>query len=83
MLKDGFGLHYDEQKKAITDFSETVQNLRVGNRKKIMPWQRGIVTSSNAILNVFHDMKQMYDIDYLITARFNQVSKLKFISASF
>ncbi|CAI6355939.1 unnamed protein product [Macrosiphum euphorbiae] len=41
-------------------------------RKTLMPFQKGILMSNNSLRNLFADMKEMYNIKYIITRRLNQ-----------
>ena len=65
--------------------SETISNLRVGARKKLMPWQTGIITASKSMMAVFEQLQKLYPkkddeewrgwngVEYVKTDRFNQV----------
>jgi len=37
-----------------------------------MPFQKGILMSNNSLRNLFADMKEMYNIKYIIIRRLNQ-----------
>ena len=72
-LKCGFEVHYTQQKEALETFRKTVYNIRVGSYKSLMPWQHGVITTSNGILEIFELLKNNHGIKFILTSRFNQV----------
>ena len=66
-------MHYTEQKEALEKFRKTVYNIRVGSYKSLMPWQHGVITTSNGILEIFELLKNNHGIKFILTSRFNQV----------
>ena len=66
-------MHYTQQKEAIETFRKTVYNLRVGAYKSLMPWQHGVITTSNAIIEIFELLRNHHGVKYILTSRFNQV----------
>jgi len=41
-------------------------------KKTLMPFQKGILMNNNSLRNLFADMKEMYNIKYIITRRLKQ-----------
>ena len=86
-LKCGFGVHYIDQKKVLDDFIATISNLKVKGKKSLMPWQHGIITTSNAIMMIFEFLRDKFGIKYILTSRFNQdalenlFGQLRFLAA--
>ena len=66
-------MHYTQQKEALETFRKTVYNIRVGPYKSLMPWQHGVITTSNGILEIFELLKNNHGIKFILTSRFNQV----------
>ena len=56
--KNAFGLKLEIQMKIIQDFKKAVLNLKSGNRSSMLPWQKGIVQSLNALPMLLEDLKQ-------------------------
>ena len=44
----------------------------VSSKKSLLPFQKGIVISSKSMISLFKDLKDRYDISYIITRRMNQ-----------
>ena len=74
LLKCGLEVHFAEQKLALEKFHTTIFFLRVQGKKSLMAWQKGVLTSTTAILRIFDTLKEKFGIRYILTARFNQVS---------
>ena len=65
-------MHYTDQKKILDDFYETVSFIKVKGKKSLMPWQHGILTTNNAIQELYEFLKTQFGITYILTSRFNQ-----------
>lgn len=67
-----FGLAKIEQEIILNKMEHVIKNLRVGKHKSMLPFQKGIVTSINALRMLFDNLKNDYNITYLLTYRSNQ-----------
>ena len=71
-LKCAFGVHYEEQKAALEKMCQTVSTMRSMKHKNLLPFQKGILIGSNALIALFNDMKQHFNIQYIRTSGLNQ-----------
>lgn len=51
---------------------DLITNLRVGSSRTLLPFQKGILISSNALPMLFADLKTRFGVDYVLTYRLNQ-----------
>ena len=71
-LKCAFGVHYEEQKAALEKMCQAVSTMRSMKHKNLLPFQKGILIGSNALIALFNDMKQNFNIQYIRTSGLNQ-----------
>ena len=71
-LKCAFGVHYEEQKAALEEMCQAVSTMRSMKHKNLLPFQKGILIGSNALIALFNDMKQNFNIQYIRTSGLNQ-----------
>lgn len=67
-----FGLDLENQEKILDNMTHQIGKLRVYGKKTLLPFQKGIIANNTALKNLFHYLKENYDIKYLITRRLNQ-----------
>lgn len=70
------GLELETQNKISLEMELTVTNMRVltakGNKKALLPFQKGILMSIKSLRMLFEDMKDRYGISFIITNRLKQ-----------
>ena len=67
-----YGLEIEQQQTILGNMSELIKEMRVGTHKSLIPFQKGILMSINALKLIFDDLKDNYHIKYLLTYRLNQ-----------
>ena len=72
-MKCGLEVHYTEQKTNLKQFHTTVTNIKVKGKTSLMPWQHGVRITTTAIIEIYEFLKKTYGIEFILTARFNQV----------
>ena len=65
-------MHYEEQKAALEEMCQAVSTMRSMKHKNLLPFQKGILIGSNALIALFNDMKQNFNIQYIRTSGLNQ-----------
>jgi hypothetical protein len=71
---NGYGVSIDNQEMVLQLMNSYIQNLRVGSRKSLMPFQKGILIS-NASLRTLYDYLQNkfpQEFQYILTRRLQQ-----------
>ena len=67
-----FGVHLSEQKFALNKMLQLISNCRFGQRKTLLPFQKGIIIGIQATVQLFNDLSSRFQLRYLLTARLNQ-----------
>lgn len=70
--KCGYGLYEVEQNKCLDDMFTIVETMRCPGRKTMLPFQKGILLSINAIKGLLDYVRQEFQMDYVLTHRLNQ-----------
>lgn len=74
-LKSGFEIHLSDQIKALETFTDYVKTLRVKGRKGLMPWQKGIISSTIALPLILDYLRENYSgIKGILVTRLNSDS---------
>ena len=66
-------MHYTEQKAILNKFHSVISNIKVKGKTSLMPWQHGVLITTTAIITIYELLKETKGINYILTARFNQV----------
>jgi len=74
-----YGVKLDEQNSVLNLMDNFITTMRVHGKKKLMPFQRGILISNLSLRNLYEDLKDYIGIEYIITRRLNQ-DVIKYIS---
>ena len=69
-LKNGFGIHEEEQIAALNSMLDLMKNITFGGR--IKPFMKGIVSSINSLLALWADLKSRGGWSYICTYNLNQ-----------
>ena len=67
-----FGLQLEVQEKILDTMSDTMYKMRVKGKSSLMPFQKGIIQSNNALKLLFKDLKEIFGLNYILTYRLNQ-----------
>ena len=70
--KSAFGTNLPQQKAILETFCQKMQETRSLKHKSLLPFQRGMLISSRALLLLFEDLQQNYGVEYIRTACLNQ-----------
>lgn len=70
--KNAFGTNLDTQKNLLNKMSAFIANMRVGNHKGLIPFQKGILLTNRPIPELYDYVHDNYKVDYLLTSRLNQ-----------
>ena len=81
-LRCGYGVHLVDQQKALDDMESIAINSRVGSRKTLLPFQRGILMSIRALPGLYSNLKDEFSIRYLLTSLLNQDCSESFFTDS-
>jgi len=71
-LNCGFGIHFEEQSNVINKMISTAQEMKCDSKRKILPFQKGIIISSRSLLSLFSELKQTRNIEFILTSHLNQ-----------
>ena len=68
------GLQLEVQEKILDTMSDTMYKMRVKGKSCLMPFQKGIIQSNNALKLLFNDLKDNFALNYsnILTYRLNQ-----------
>ena len=64
--KCAYGIHLELQNSILTDFSQLVENMLVGNHVNLIDFQYGVITCSNALPMLYIELQFQYQ-DVIIT----------------
>lgn len=67
-----YGLALTEQNEILNNMELTVNSLKVIGSKTKLPFQKGIIVSIRSLKLLFQELKQEFDIKYLLTYNLNQ-----------
>ena len=70
--KSAFGINLEEQKSVLETFCKTMSETRSLKRKSLLPFQRGMLISSKALILLYEDLQRNFGIEYIRTACLNQ-----------
>lgn len=79
---NGFGIDVENQVQSLVLMSMYVENMRVGKRKSLMPFQKGIMISNASLQGLFKYLQNKYpeDVNYILTSGATRYSgKLLFL----
>ncbi len=66
-LKCAFGVHFDAQKEALIECMAVVRDLRVGKHRERLPWQNGLLISTQSLLSLYEVLRQNPKTPFLLT----------------
>lgn len=67
-----YGLALPDQNEILDKMEETMYNLKKVGSNTLLPFQRGIIISIRSLKQLFIDMKEDFNIKYLLTYHLNQ-----------
>lgn len=72
-----YGINLEKQDKIINDMNIFIKEMRVGRRKDLLQFQKGILLCNKSLQEMFTYLQHMYsseafDVKYLLTRRLNQ-----------
>ena len=70
-LRCGFGIHMEEQNKALDEMVALVKNIIIVDKYAPIPFMTGIVNSIKSLRDLFNDLSRE-GYKYILTARLNQ-----------
>ena len=75
--KNAYGLDVELQNETLNKMTTFIENMRVGSRKSLLPFQRGILLCNESLQQLFIYLKEKYNsddftIEYILTNRINQ-----------
>lgn len=76
-LSHAYGVSIEEQNKILNNMNEFMMEMRVGRRKSLLQFQKGILLCNRSLQEMFAYLKEQYspdifDIQYVLTRRLNQ-----------
>ena len=71
-LRCGFGLQLEQQRTILERMITFAADSRVKGRQSLLPFQKGIMASSRATLQLFHYLRERLNIQYILTHRLTQ-----------
>ncbi|XP_071572048.1 uncharacterized protein [Temnothorax nylanderi] len=71
---NGFGIDLENQMQLLVLMSMYIENMRVGKRKSLMPFQKGIIISNASLKGLFNYLQSKYPehCKYILTRRLQQ-----------
>lgn len=78
--KKAYGLNLSEQNKCLDKMYELIFSMRCNGKNTLQTFQKGILISITSTKLLFEDLKQKYNIDYILTHRLNQDSLESYFS---
>jgi Transposase protein len=78
--KCAFGIHLEQQKEILMKTCEAIKKTRSLRHKGLLPFQRGILISSSALPQLFDDLHQNWNVQYIRTSCLNQDVSENFFS---
>lgn len=71
-LACAYGVHLEEQSAILREMLSAVRNWKCDSNRKIAPFQRGILISTQSLINLFQELKEKHDIEFVMTSHLNQ-----------
>lgn len=71
-IASGFGKHFEDQEIILRKFRTMCEKMRVGKNTSLLPFQKGFMMSIRSLLGCFSDLRKLYGLSYILTARLNQ-----------
>lgn len=68
----GFGIHFQEQSAVLEKVKQVAGSMRRKNKSSLLPFQTGILISTAAIQGLYNDLKEKFNIKFILTSRLNQ-----------
>jgi hypothetical protein len=60
------------KKKLLSEVSAAISQLKVGQHKSLILFQKGILLTNRSLANMYDYLQQKYSCDYILTFRLNQ-----------
>ena len=73
-LKSSLGRHFECQEKVMLQMIDTIESLRVVGKNSLMVWQHSLIIATRSLIGPYHELKKHYDVESVLTTRFNQDS---------
>lgn len=71
--KTVYSIYLKKQNTILNEVTNVVKNMRVGKRKSLLPFHRGILLSNASLIRLYEDVtSKNADIKYIMTNRLNQ-----------
>lgn len=68
-----YGIHLEKQNAILNEVTQVIQNLRVGKRNSLLPFQKYILLSNTSLMRLYEDVtNQNTGITYIMINRLNQ-----------
>lgn len=67
-----YGLCLETQNKILENMEDLTRNMKVLNKRFLLPFQKGILISISSLKLLYSDLQSEYDIRYILTYRLNQ-----------
>lgn len=76
-LSHAYGINVEKQNTVMSNMDKFIEEMRVGQRKSMMPFQKGILLCNESLRNMFIYIQHLYsseefNIKYILTRRLNQ-----------
>lgn len=73
---NGYGVNIEQQNNILAEVTSMIKAMKVGNRKNLLPFQKGILISNSSLQNLYCDLSKKFNVDdlqiYITTNRLNQ-----------
>ena len=72
--RNGYGMNLDQQNDTLSKVIKVMASMKVKSpqTKSLYKFQKGVILSSKSIISLFNMLKNMYNINYIMTQRLNQ-----------
>lgn len=67
-----YGLSMAEHDRILNKMEFITREMRIGGKKTLLPFQKGILNNITALKMLYADLKERHNISYLLTYRLNQ-----------
>lgn len=72
LMKRPYGLHLDEQYKALQEMIELCNNMLPIGKRGMQVFQKAIIMSTKSLMGLYAYLKPMYEFSFILTKRLNQ-----------
>lgn len=72
ILSCGFGIHLEEQVKALEKMENLIKTMKIKNKSFMLPFQKGILISIKAIQGLYNVLHSSHGIEFLFSTHVNQ-----------